>query len=59
MAAGLIWEKEGSPCPKCKRPRTWNWGIKDFIVDIGPQGGWECENHHTGWIWPQEIKEEA
>ena len=58
MARRLVWEKEGTECPKCKGPRTWHWGIMNTIVDAGPQGGWACKCKHGGWIWPREVRED-
>ncbi len=57
MAKDLVWEQEGSPCPKCKEPRLWAGGVEDVVVDAGPQGGWRCKNNHGGWIWPHEMRE--
>ena len=52
----VVWTKEGSRCPVrgCDKVRVAEL-YRDTLLNQGPQGGWSCENGHSGWVWPREC----
>lgn len=66
----LRWKREGQPCPvhvspdyprkrtKCRQPVRVDFLLPEPVGEMnGPQGTWECEEGHRGWIWGSDCEE--